>query len=357
MDKNISVAHINFAKGFRGGERQTELLISRLADRGLTQILLCRKGSPLAEHLRGVANLRIVELEKVVDLRLQGHGLVGSKVDIVQAHETRGAQWALVHHMLCSVPYVVTRRVTEPVRENFFNRKLYGNAAAVVAISSCIRSDLQHQFKRQIDLISDSCAGFVSNENAVRALAAQYGRFFVIGNIAALVDKVKGQTTLIKAAHLLRHEISNLKVLFLGIGKDEQLFREHAADLIKDGLVEFLGFKTNVADYLKIMDVFAFPSNSEGLGSVLLDAMDQGVPVVASAVGGIPDIVKNNETGLLIGKGDAEGLAEAVLRIRDSEQLKDKLISGGHMMAKQCSPENIAEKYHDLYLRSIKGRE
>ena len=133
---------------------------------------------------------------------------------------------------------------------------------------------------------------------------------------------------------------------------DLEKFKEQGKNL-GDSLV-FEGFVSNVVDYIKSFDVFAYPSNYEGLGSVLLDVMEQGVPVVATAVDGIPDIVKDHDSGLLIEKGDAKALADAVLKIKNEDLLKEKLIEGALGMAKAHSPELMAASYLSLYKKVLK---
>lgn len=189
----ISVAHVNLSRGFRGGERQTELLISCLAKKEVDQILICRKGSLLADHLRMVSGLEIIELEKYIDLRLCGHRILRKRCKIIHAHEARAAQWAYLHNCLYNVPYVITRRVPESISDNFLNRQIYSKSARVVAISRSIKDYLRNRFNRSIDLIPSSCAHFTINENAVDVLRKEYAGKYVVGHIGALVDRHKGQ--------------------------------------------------------------------------------------------------------------------------------------------------------------------
>ena len=348
----LTVGHVNLARGFRGGERQTELLIACLSRLGVKQYLVCRAGSPLAEHLDGTPDLEIIELRKRIDLRFNGHKYLADKCDVIQAHEARATQWAFVHYLLYKTPYATTRRVPESVRDNVLNRAIYAKAAAVVAISSAIGEGLKAQFKREIELIPSSCAHFAVNKVKANEINNRFAHCFVIGHIGALVDRHKGQSVLIKATEILKREIPNLKVVFLGSGIDLEKFKEQGKNL-GDALV-FEGFVSNVADYIKSFDVFAYPSNYEGLGSVLLDVMEQGIPVVATAVDGIPDIVKDHDSGLLIEKGDAKALADAVLKIKNNASLKEKLIQGALDMAKAHSPELMAASYLALYKKLLK---
>lgn len=350
---NFVVAHVNLARGFRGGERQTELLIQKLSEMGLKQIFICRKESPLVDHLKDVKDLEIITLSKVLDFRVCGHRVLGKRCDLIQAHETRAVHWAFIHHLLYGVPYVFTRRVPELVRNNFLNKKMYASAASVVAISKSIAVYLEQQFNLNVEIIPSSCAHFNLNKNAIENLKSKYKNYYVIGQVGALVDKHKGQSVLIEAARILKEKIPNLKVLFLGDGEDKDKLESLARDLINEKIVEFVGFVKNVGDYINIMDVFAYPSNYEGLGSVLLDVMEQGVPIVASAVDGIPDIVKQGKTGLLIQRGNAFELSDAIMNIKQSARLREEFIINSKIMAKEHSPEHMAESYIKLYERIL----
>lgn len=350
----ITVAHVNLAKGFRGGERQTELLISHLASFGVKQILLCRQGSVLVEHLKSINELEIIELKKRVDIRFSGHLLLGKKCDIVQAHEARAAQWAFIHYLMYGVPYVVTRRVPEAVRNNFFNRMIYRKSIRVVAISKSIAEYLKREFNIEVEVIADSSANFEIDLQFVSDLKRKYSNCYIIGHAGALVDKHKGQSTLIKAVNLIRERIPNVKIFFLGKGQDEEKLKSLSKDLIDQNIIVFHGFVENIGDYIAVMDVFAYPSNYEGLGSVLLDVMAQGVPIVASDVDGIPDIVKDGYSGLLVQKGDSTELAEAIIKIASSRQLREQLICGGKQVANEHNPQHIAALYADLYEMAMK---
>lgn len=348
----ICPAHVNLAHGFRGGERQTELLIRALSEQyQLQQFLICREDSPLIEHLRDLPGLKIIKLKNKPDARLFGHKALGNRALILHAHEARATQWVYLHRLFYKVPYIITRRVPEKIRDNALNRKINTKAAALVAISNAIAKELRNQFNRPVEIIPSVNAAFKADEAEVAKIKAQYAPYFLIGQIGALVDRHKGQGTTLQAAVLLKDKIPNLKLIFLGCGEDEDTLKAKAQKLGVDA--DFPGFKSNVADYIPAFDVFAFPSNYEGLGSVLLDVMAANVPVIASNTGGIPDIVKDGQSGLLIEPGDAHKLAENILRIKEDESLRNTLTAGGRAMVQSHSPEVMAEHYIELYKKLI----
>ena len=349
---DFTVAHFNLAHGFRGGERQTELLIQGLSARGISQFLVCRAESPLAVHLAPTPGLSIIKVPNRPDARLMGHLALAGKADILQAHETLAAHSALLHHLIFRKPYVITRRVDDRIRQNGFNRALYGKAAALVGVSSVIAGVMERTFGVRAATIHSASSGMRPNPAKVEEIRRMWRGSFVVGHAGALVDRHKGQSTLIKAAALLKDKIPNLKVVFLGRGGDLEALKAKAAGLP----VEFLGFKDDVVDYISCMDVFAFPSNNEGLGSVILDAQACRVPVVASNVGGIPDLVQDGRSGLLIEKGDSRALAGSILRIRGDSALRDALVRGGEAVAADNSAGAMTRRYVALY-ESILGRD
>jgi glycosyltransferase involved in cell wall biosynthesis len=125
-----------------------------------------------------------------------------------------------------------------------------------------------------------------------------------------------------------------------------------AADLTN---VTFTGFVDNVGDYLAAFDVFILPSNREGIGSILFDAMERGLPVVASRVGGVPDIVHHEVNGMLIDPANPKQLREAILVLRAAPDLRRKYGERGRELAKPFTGEAMWRKYFALY-ESLVGK-
>ncbi|MGM0782561.1 MAG: glycosyltransferase family 4 protein [Pseudomonadota bacterium] len=346
----MRIAHVNLAKGFRGGERQTALLIEGLATRSnLQQVLVCRTDSPLRERLAHVANLRFV----AANHQLAGHVSVG-KVDVVHAHEAKAVHWAGIHHLLAKAPYVLTRRMDTPVKSKWANRWCYSHAARRVAIASPMRYKLQKRGWGKVDLIPSAMTGQKHNPAETRLFRESFSGKFLVGNAGALVDRTKGQRVLLEAARKLASSYPDMHFIFFGEGGDAKTLKNESADQPN---VSWLGFKENISDYLAGLDVFAFPSRNEGLGSVLLDVMDAGVPVVATNVGGIPDIVVHGETGLLIPKDDSGSLSDALTRLYRSRELRIRLSEGARQRLGRFSPETMADNYFSLYQSIIRQEE
>lgn len=340
-----TVCHVNLARGFRGGERQTQLLIEQLAERGLEQTLVCRDDSPLRQALAGVQALTMVRANRM----WQGHRQT-PPAELVHAHEARAVHWAWWHARATGTPYLLTRRVPQPVRNKAFNRLTYRGAAQAVAISSPIEAHLDARGWCPVSRIPSALAGFSSRETAVETLRRRFAGYRVVGHIGALVDRHKGQRLIIEAARRLRKRHPELLFVLLGEGKDAEQFKAESADL--DNLI-WEGFQAHPGDYLAVMDLFIFPSRHEGLGSTLLDVMYAGVPVIASRVDGIPDIVDDDRSGVLIAPNDAGALTEAIAALSADPARADRLADTARQQLAGYTPEAMAQAYLALYRRLL----
>jgi glycosyltransferase involved in cell wall biosynthesis len=340
------ICHINLAKGFRGGERQTELLIKELAKKGVKQKLIIRSYSPLKDRLKDIRNLRIITISKPYMLSI---GKVAS-CDILHAHETKAAQFAYIAHVLYGMPYFITRRVNFVPKDNFFNRRMYGKAKKVFAISTSVDKSLKKRFSSVNTEIIPSAHSNLDVTEKLDLLKQKYSGYFVVGHIGALVVEDKGQNYIIEAAKKLKNS-RYIKFIFVGSGKDEKILKSQVEKYDIDNVV-FEGFKDNVGDYLSLFDLFLFPSLNEGLGSILLDAMYFAKPIIATNVGGILDIIKDGYNGILINPKSADEISDAIMRLYEDSGLRKRLSENAKKESKQFSMEHLVNKYIERYEES-----
>jgi glycosyltransferase involved in cell wall biosynthesis len=345
----MHIAHFNLAKAFRGGERQTELLIRAHAAAGLAQTAIVRAGGELAERLVEVPGLRLRPIGKPYSWRLSAW----RDTDLLHAHETRGAQVAYLSSRLSRQPYLITRRVIKRPGDSAFTRAMYRNATCVAGLSRAVvavMDDYLPGLRQQ--RIPSMAAGFASDAAKVAAIRANYpADALLVLQVGALVRHDKGQQFSIEVARRLADSHPRLQFLFLGNGGDEAALREQAAGLAN---VHFLGFQRDVGDWLGAADIFFFPSVQEGLGSSLLDAMDAELPIIASDVGGIPDVVSDGDNGLLLPVGDVDGLAAALRQLHDDGDLRARLGARGRELVEGYRPTAIARRFRELYAELLR---
>jgi glycosyltransferase involved in cell wall biosynthesis len=178
----------------------------------------------------------------------------------------------------------------------------------------------------------------------------------VVGMVAKLWEG-KGHCTLIDATPQIIQEVPNVKFIFVGDGYLRQ-------DLEKLGLAKgmndyiiFAGFRKDIPEITAIFDIAVLASFFEGLGRVLLEAMALGKPVVATNVGGIPEVVQDGLNGFLVPPGDSQALARAIIRLLKDEQLRRKMGDEARkMIDERFSAEKMVEEIQKVYEELLKKK-
>ncbi|MFA5110383.1 MAG: glycosyltransferase [Desulfobaccales bacterium] len=182
----------------------------------------------------------------------------------------------------------------------------------------------------------------------------------LIGLVGRLDHWGKGHKELFEAMASLKENYP-LQALIIGGGRRKKEVRALAASLGLAEVVHFLGHRRDVPELLKALDIFILPSYSEGMSLALLEAMAAARPVIVSRVGGLPEVVQQNKTGLLIPPRDADALAEALARLLDDPDLAQKLGAAArrrvraHFSLDRLGRE-ISEIYEELVAKKFGGR-
>ncbi|MFX0124502.1 MAG: glycosyltransferase [Candidatus Hodarchaeota archaeon] len=173
---------------------------------------------------------------------------------------------------------------------------------------------------------------------------------FLIGSVANL-RPVKGHIFLIQAATELIKRHRSARILLVGRGPCEDELRKEAERLNVLNNLLFLGYRKNIDKILQVLDVFVLPSTSEGLPLSLLEAMAAGVPVIASHVGGVPEIIIDNINGYLIPPANPSTIAKKILFLLESNETKTRFSKSGLETIKtRFSSTKMINTYQELYL-------
>lgn len=340
------VAHINLARGYRGGERQTELLVRRLAGADLAQVLVARAGSPLTERLADAD----VEIRPVSGSLLSALRATGG-VDLVHAHEGRGVYAAWLRSLISGTPYVITRRVNNPLGSGPVTRMAYRRAACVASVAQHV-ADVVSRYDNRINsvIVHSGSSGLIADPAVVASIRARFPGKWLVGHVGALDNRQKGQDGIIAVARRLADSHPDIQFVLVGGGADEAMLRDLAAGL--DNLV-FTGFVDNVGDYLAAFDLFILPSNKEGIAGILIDVMEQRRPIIAADVGGVSEVLGEDGPGLLIEAGRPDQLQEAILRLHGDPVLCRQLGERGTDRAQNFSADVMTGKYLNLYRAAL----
>jgi glycosyltransferase involved in cell wall biosynthesis len=361
--KTVGVLHVINGEHYAGAERVQDLLAGRFPEFGFEAGFACVKpvrfgalrqsqGTPLYEtRMRSKLDLWPArEIAKIV--RCGGYRLI-------HAHTVRTAMVGALAARLAGVPFVY--HIHSPASRNgtgrwsdranaFLERFCLRKAARLIAVSESLAGEMIRQGypAERISVV----------HNGVPALyeapfrAAPRGRW-TLGTVALFRPR-KGLEVLLEALAILRGKGYSVRLKAVGAFETpqyERTIRERAARLELNEAVEWTGFTSDVTSELLAMDLFALPSLfGEGLPMVVLEAMAAGVPVVASAVEGVPEAIRDGQDGLLTIPGDAEDLARKIASIIDGRADWQMLRSNAIARQKQFfSDESMARGVAEVY--------
>jgi L-malate glycosyltransferase len=359
---DLSILHIATAISWRGGEQQVVYLAEELKRKNIRQLILCSEGSAMEEYCAR-NNLPFITARKRSSFDLSFAKKVSDvckekKISLVHAHDSHAHTFAYLSCAVFSnkVRVIVSRRVDFPVGETFLSRVKYNHSciARIICVSDKIREIIQHAIKNP-KVLTTIHSGIDESrfENAVSTgiLHREFkipANARIVGNISALAPHKDYKTFIDTAAEVLKTE-KDLYFFIIGDGPEKgniENFRQ--ASGVSDRII-MTGFRNDIPAILLELDVMLVTSETEGLGTTILDAFACKVPVVATEAGGIPELVINERTGLLVPVRNVSGLASAVKRVLNEPGLKEKLNRGSEEHLKHFSRQFTAEQTLSLY--------
>jgi len=285
--------------------------------------------------------------------------------DIVHGAVIEGYTLASVVGRWKRAPVVIMEETSDPQNRRWKGHVLARTMAAFadlcVAVSPGVGRYLTetiHVPRSKVTVINNGVEQpTVPTSDALAALRAEYGIHDgdrVIGSVGRMADEShKCFGDLIRALALLR-DLADVKLVLVGDGPERPGLERLASDLGVSDRVLFAGFQLDTGPFYALMDVFALASAREAFGLVNAEAMRCGLPVVATAVGGIPDVVLDGETGLLVPPRDTAALAAALRRVLNDDVLRHWLGAAGKVRADRLfSAERYVGDIEELYDRAV----
>ena len=225
----------------------------------------------------------------------------------------------------------------------------------VVAVSQAVQRDLADRGVTgdRVEVIHNgiSCRSDIVSElhTSARVELGLTKNTFIVGAVGRLVA-VKGYEYLIDAMQDVAKVIPDSHLVIAGEGPLLHQLRARVERLGLENRVTFVGYQREIQRFLETIDVFVMPSLSEGLPMSLLEAMCCGKAVIATTVGGIPEVISNRENGILIPPSDSKSIAEAICEIHNDDRLKTSVsIRGRSSVESDFSSKAMARKYLSLY--------
>jgi glycosyltransferase involved in cell wall biosynthesis len=248
-------------------------------------------------------------------------------------------------------------RLVERVLARFSDR--------IITISNRQRDEIAHTFRiASPDKVSviplglelDDLLATTSRDRTLREALGWRSDAFVVGYVGRLVP-IKDAATLLAGFAALVSQCPHARLLIVGDGELRASLESTTRDLRIDSYVHFAGWRRDLTRVYGAMDVVALTSRNEGTPVAIIEALAAGVPVVATAVGGVPDVVRDKETGLLISPGDPTALANALLRLSSDAELCQRLSASGRQdVAQRFGSKRLVADIAALYSQLLHQR-
>ncbi len=364
MRQELKTLHIDSERTWRGGEQQAMYLATGLKARGHEAVVACQPGSPLAERARAagleVAEVRMrgeADFRAVLALR---RILRRGAFDIVHMHTSHA------HAIGCAAAAlarqgrtIVSRRVDFAVAMNVISGFKYRHGVdRFIAISEAVRRVLVEGGVEpaKVSVVHSGIDLSRFNHVPPNRFREEFGvppDSPIIGNVAALADH-KGQRYLLAAMPGVLAAEPKARLFVVGDGELRGALEAQARELGIAHAVTFTGFRTDVPQWLDFFDVFVMSSHLEGLCTSVLDALAMRKPVVAAAAGGLPEIIRHEETGLLVPPKEPQPLAEAIVRLLRDRELGRRLGEAGRRLVEaDFSADSMVEGTIRVYHEAL----
>jgi glycosyltransferase involved in cell wall biosynthesis len=382
-DRPLKVVTLVDHLGTSGGGERLAMEISKRLDRDRFEPIHCatRYDAELAGPATRAAaaelheaGVRLVGLGRTSPLAVhQWRPLVSllrrERVDVLHSHKFGSNVWAAVLGRIARVPAVLAHEHTwsfegQPMRR-FLDRELIARGTdAFIAVSSDDRRkmiEVEGIDPEDVTFVANGIDGLPPGDGArVRDELGIPDGAPLIGAVAVLRPQ-KALDVLIRAVAALRPEFPDLRLLIAGDGPERERLEALVAELDAGAAVTLLGIRSDVPDLLAALDVAALSSDYEGSPLAVMEYMEAALPVVATRVGGVPDLIEEGANGLLVERRDPDALAAALARLlRDREAAAEMGRRGRERRRSEFTIDGtvrtLERMYEDLVARSGRRR-
>ena len=368
--KHHRVLHVIGGGEIGGAEKHVLSLLTGLGEYGYDPSLICLCAGPFCDKASGLgikaATIEMhgkLDITKIAPMRAY---MQNEKIDIVHTHGVRANLVARKAAKSLRLPVVTTfhsavahdysSRIAA-LTADFITRATNSNTDEFIAISEAIRKDV---LKMNVapEHVTTIYNGIDFNSKLLNARQIWRQRFgvddaaMVVGMVARL-HEVKGHIYLLEAMKILMGSFPDIRLVLVGDGPYKETVETKIRELGIGNNVIMSGFIENLLGVYDAFDVVCLPSLMEGMGITLLEAMHEGAPVVASKVGGIPELVRDGIDGILVTSAQPAPLAAALQRVLCDKALSRKLIASAKQRAELFSRTVMLQATSALYDRLL----
>jgi glycosyltransferase involved in cell wall biosynthesis len=361
----FKVLHTEWSDGLGGQEKRILAELAGMSDRGHYVALACREHARIKEEAKKLSiDIFILPMRNAYDLTsiIKLTSILRKiKFDIVNTHSGIDSWIGGIATKMAKTPILIrTRHLNIPLRRNIFNFIHY-LPDVYITCGENMRNNLIQNCDFPPEKVVSIPTGISNDFFEVEKnpdLKIKYGirkDSVVISNVGIL-RSVKGQEITLKAAKYVLQRFPDVVFFFAGDGPKKKYLEDLAHELGLSSNVIFAGFIKNITDVYSFSDIIVLSSWSEGLPQSLLQAMASGVPVVATCVGGVPEVVIHEKTGLLVNPGDYMALSNSIIRIIEDKRLSSLLVEEAKkLVIDKHSEKHMLDEIENLYYRLSKN--
>ena len=364
--------------GFGGSERNISQLLAGIDKDRFELYVACLTSIKLAENVRDpsapIIDLHgdgIYTLGGLKNLALLRRLVHEKKISLILTYHESSDFYGLALSHLCRIPVICSRRDMgfKTRRRHRLAYRLVGRYFnSVIAVSDAVKKEVvkRHWFPENrivtiYNAISANEYGKTNDGIAIRAKMGINPNRPIVG-VVANIRRVKGHQYFVQAASIIHKRHPEVEFLVIGYdmikdGYSIPQLKQHGEQVGISQNLHFIGGRTKIASLVSLFDVAVLPSLSEGFSNVILEYMASSKPVVATNVGGNPEIVVHGETGLLVPPADSDALASAILSILEDKDMESKFgMAGRKRVEERFNLDVMLRNYENLFEEVINSR-
>jgi glycosyltransferase involved in cell wall biosynthesis len=326
-------------------------------------------GQFVDEARRKKLNLTLLKQRSAFDPRMiiQARRVIQEHdINLIQTHGYKSNTIGFFLQLLCRRPWIGFAHgyIDDNSKNRFYNRidrLVLRRADRIVAVSNSMKALLTqhgvaaHKIRVIHNAIDPNETVPDTSSEEIRQRHGLTSNQKVIGVIGRL-NPEKGQMIFLRAMEKTARSFPGVKALIIGDGQDRAMLDGYCREKALSDHVVFLGHQEKIADYYQVLDLLVLPSLSEGLPNTVLEAMSFGVPVLATAVGGVPEIIQNGN-GMMVPPNDPEALAEKMMDLLRDGALRQAIgLKGKNSLYPRFAPEYRVRQIVNLYEELLSDR-
>ena len=348
----------------QGGTENVVLQLCEILKPKTKKIVVCSNGGVNVERLNkmGITHYHIADIEKkdvwtFVTVLISLVKIVkNEKISIVHTHHRMAAFYMRLIHFFYKFVFISTAHNT------FYNKKWLTQfsykKSRVIACGQQVKKNLVEYFgieRENVDVICNSVKKASTAIGTTDLTHLKNDGCILIGNIGRL-SKQKGMDVFIKSYLNVKAKVKNIKYIIVGEGEDEEKLKKLVYDIQADEDIIFLGYRTDIPYILSQLDFLVLSSLWEGFPLTPIEAFSVGIPVVATAVDGTIEIVKDMENGLLVKPNDYDDLAAKIIYMSSYTNERERMsIMARKSYEKNFSYESFTKAYLDVYDKCVEN--